>query len=141
MDQPQEPERLEAWLGAALTIGRSHLGLSLKDACRELAGVSDKTLMKWEAGDRLQPLAYAIELARRDEVTRRMLIQSVGDAQRPRPEGGAVNGRAPAVDDLARRLARASSSADGDRILRMVEAMLESALGDAGPDTDDLSAS
>lgn len=140
MDQEKEPERLDVWLGAALTIGRSHLGLSLKDACRELAGVSDKTLMKWEAGERLQPLAYAIELARRDEVTRRMLIQAVGDEQRPRPEGAAFNGRPPAVDDLARRLERASSREDGDRILRMIGAMLESVLGDAGTEPDGLSA-
>ncbi|CAN5881514.1 hypothetical protein BH20GEM1_BH20GEM1_03910 [soil metagenome] len=68
---------LEVWLGAALAIGRDHLGLSLKDACRELAGVSDKTLMKWESGDRLHPLAYAIALARRDEVTRSMLLQAL----------------------------------------------------------------
>ena len=68
---------LEMWLGAALAIGRDHLGLSLKDACQDLARVSDKTLMKWESGDRLQPLAYAIELARRDHVTRSMLIQAL----------------------------------------------------------------
>ena len=68
---------LDVWLGSALAIGRDHLGLSLKDACRELAGVSDKTLMKWESGDRLHPLAYAIELARRDEVTRSMLLQAL----------------------------------------------------------------
>jgi hypothetical protein len=77
--QPAENEvtELEVWLGSALAIGRGHLGLSLKDACRELAGVSDKTLMKWEAGNRLHPLAYAIALARRDEVTRSMLLQAL----------------------------------------------------------------
>ena len=46
---PKAPENgrdgLQAWLGAALAIGRDHLGLSLKDACRQLAGVSDKSLM------------------------------------------------------------------------------------------------
>jgi hypothetical protein len=68
---------LDVWLGSALAIGRDHLGLSLKDACRELAGVSDKTLMKWESGERLHPLAYAIALARRDEVTRSMLLQAL----------------------------------------------------------------
>ena len=73
---------LEVWLGAALAIGRDHLGLSLKDACRELAGVSDKTLMKWESGARLQPLAYAIALARRDEVTRSMLLQALSSDAR-----------------------------------------------------------
>jgi hypothetical protein len=77
--QPAENEvtELGVWLGSALAIGRGHLGLSLKDACRELAGVSDKTLMKWEAGNRLHPLAYAIALARRDEVTRSMLLQAL----------------------------------------------------------------
>ena len=68
-------EELEGWLSAALAVGRDRLGLSLKAACRELAGVSDKTLMKWESGERLHPLTYAIELARRDEVTRSMLMQ------------------------------------------------------------------
>jgi transcriptional regulator with XRE-family HTH domain len=72
-----EVRELDVWLGAALAIGRDHLGLSLKDACRELAGVSDKTLMKWESGERLHPLAYAIALARRDEVTRSMLLQAL----------------------------------------------------------------
>ena len=57
-------DELEGWLSAALAVGRDRLGLSLKAACRELAGVSDKTLMKWEAGERLHPLRYAIELAR-----------------------------------------------------------------------------
>jgi hypothetical protein len=68
---------LEGWLSAALAVGRDRLGLSLKAACRELAGVSDKTLMKWEAGERLHPLRYAIELARRDEVARSMLMQAL----------------------------------------------------------------
>jgi DNA-binding XRE family transcriptional regulator len=68
---------LDVWLGAALAIGRDHLGLSLKDAGRELAGVSDKTLMKRESGDRLHALAYAIALARRDAVTRSMLLQAL----------------------------------------------------------------
>ena len=72
-------EELEGWLSAALAVGRDRLGLSLKAACRELAGVSDKTLMKWEAGERLHPLRYAIELARRDEVTRSMLLQALRD--------------------------------------------------------------
>jgi transcriptional regulator with XRE-family HTH domain len=72
-----EATELGVWLGSALAIGRDHLGLSLKDACRELAGVSDKTLMKWESGNRLHPLAYAIALARRDEVTRSMLLQAL----------------------------------------------------------------
>ncbi len=72
-------EELEGWLSAALAVGRDRLGLSLKAACRELAGVSDKTLMKWDAGERLHPLRYAIELARRDEVTRSMLLQALRD--------------------------------------------------------------
>ncbi|HET6360822.1 MAG TPA: hypothetical protein VFH11_02075 [Gemmatimonadota bacterium] len=83
-------EELEGWLSAALAVGRDRLGLSLKAACRELAGVSDKTLMKWESGERLHPLTYAIELARRDEVTRSMLMQALredasfkGASQRP----------------------------------------------------------
>jgi hypothetical protein len=91
---PKAPENggngLHAWLGAALAIGRDHLGLSLKDACRQLAGVSDKTLMKWETGDRLQPLSYAIELARRDEVTRSMLLQALGKG---RPVAGSAGPR------------------------------------------------
>jgi len=72
-------DELEGWLSAALAVGRDRLGLSLKAACRELAGVSDKTLMKWEAGERLHPLRYAIELARRDDVTRSMLMQALRD--------------------------------------------------------------
>src|SRR5687767_10441765 len=91
-------EELEGWLSAALAVGRDRLGLSLKAACRELAGVSDKTLMKWESGERLHPLTYAIELARRDEVTRSMLLQALrddgpvqGDTQKP--DGKATAGR------------------------------------------------
>ena len=79
--QPRHPANevteLGVWLGSALAIGRGHLSLSLKDDCRDLAGVSDKTLMKWESGNRLHPLAYAIALARRDEVTRSMLLQTL----------------------------------------------------------------
>jgi transcriptional regulator with XRE-family HTH domain len=82
-------EEIEVWLGAALAIGRNHLGLSLKDACHELAGVSDKTLMKWESGERLHPLAYAIQLARRDDVTRSMLIHALGKDGWPTPSAGA----------------------------------------------------
>jgi transcriptional regulator with XRE-family HTH domain len=124
---------LESWLGAALAIGRDHLGLSLKDACRELAGVSDKTLMKWESGERLHPLSYAIELARRDDVTRSMLIQALGREGPRRGSDGRSIGRTPEVDQLAERLGRAARGRDGERILLMVEAMLESALGD-GPE-------
>jgi hypothetical protein len=126
-------EELGAWLGAALAVGRDRLGLSLKDACRELAGVSDKTLMKWESGDRLQPLSYAIELARRDEVARSMLIQALGKDGPSRSLAGRSSGRTPAIDELAERLDRASRAKDGERILLMVQAMLESALGN-GPD-------
>jgi len=132
------PERLEAWLGAALAIGRSHLGLSLKDACRELAGVSDKTLMKWESGDRLQPLSYAIELARRDGVTRLMLLQAVGHDGEDRRNSGPSTDRRPSVDAIAERLDQASGREDGDRILRMVGAMLDSALGDGGKQGPDV---
>ena len=123
---------LESWLGAALAIGRDHLGLSLKDACRELAGVSDKTLMKWESGERLHPLSYAIELARRDEVTRSMLIQALGREGPKRAFDGRSAGRAHVVDQLAEQLRRVAGAEDGERILLMVEAMLESELGD-GP--------
>ena len=118
---------LHAWLGAALAIGRDHLGLSLKDACRQLAGVSDKTLMKWETGDRLQPLSYAIELARRDEVTRSMLLQALGKDGLSR---GARGSHAPEVEQLALRLDRAARAQDGERILLMIQAMLESALAE-----------
>lgn len=131
------PERLESWLGAALAIGRSHLDLSLKDACRDLAGVSDKTLMKWESGDRLQPLVYAVELARRDDVTRRMLIQAIGYDHRGTPSSETPDVRRPAVADLARSLDRASSRKDGERILKMVGAMLDSALGEDGATAPD----
>ena len=124
---------LEAWLGAALAIGRDHLGLSLKDACRELAGVSDKTLMKWETGDRLQPLSYAIELARRDEVTRSMLLQALGK-DGPSRDAGPPTSHVPAVEQLALRLDRAARARDGDRILLMVQAMLESALAEGDPE-------
>jgi hypothetical protein len=130
---PNAPEQggngLHAWLGAALAIGRDHLGLSLKDACRELAGVSDKTLMKWETGDRLHPPSYAIELARRDEVTRSMLLQALGReglSQGARSPGS----HAPRVEQLAERLERAARGRDGERILLMVQAMLESALAE-----------
>lgn len=126
-------EGLEGWLGAALAIGRDHLDLSLKDACRELAGVSDKTLMKWESGQRLHPLSYAIELARRDEVTRSMLIQALGKEGPRRSSDGRSVERTPAVDQLAERLGRAARAKDGERILLMVDAMLESVLG-SGPE-------
>jgi hypothetical protein len=134
---PKAPENagngLDAWLGAALAIGRDHLGLSLKDACRELAGVSDKTLMKWETGSRLQPLSYAIELARRDEVTRSMLLQALGKDGLSR-EARAPGSHAPEVEQLAERLDRAARARDGDRILLMVQAMLESALAEGEPE-------
>jgi len=134
-------DRLEGWLGAALAIGRSHMGLSLKDACRELARVSDKTLMKWEAGDRLQPLSYAVELARRDDVTRLMLLQAIGYDHQGSSASETPGARPPVVADLARRLDRAASREDGERILRMVAAMLESALGeDGGSGSDGLPA-
>ena len=130
---PRAPESggngLHALLGAALAIGRDHLGLSLKDACRQLAGVSDKTLMKWETGDRLQPLSYAIELARRDEVTRSMLLQALGKdglSRGAQPPGS----HAPEVEQLALRLDRAARAQDGERILLMIQAMLESALAE-----------
>ena len=126
-------EGLEAWLGAALAIGRDHLGLSLKDACRELAGVSDKTLMKWEAGDRLQPLSYAIELARRDEVTRSMLLQALGK-DGPSRGAGSATPHAPGVEQLAERLDRAARARGGKRLLLMVQAMLESALAEGDPE-------
>lgn len=128
-----DADRLEAWLGSALAIGRGHLGLSLKDACRELAGVSDKTLMKWETGDRLQPLSYAIELARRDEVTRSMLLQALGQ-DGPHRAAGSSTPHAPGVEQLAERLDRAARARDGDRILLMVQAMLESALAEGDPE-------
>jgi hypothetical protein len=109
--QPQatgnEVELLEGWLGSALAIGRSHLGLSLKDACRTLASVSDKTLMKWESGDRLQPLTYAIELARRDSVTRRMLLQAIQDGE----DRSAAHGSG-STDDGPRDGGAASGSLD-----------------------------
>ena len=91
-------EELAGWLSAALAVGRDRLGLSLKAACRELAGVSDKTLMKWESGERLHPLTYAIELARRDEVTRSMLLQALRDngplqGAARKPDGKTTAGR------------------------------------------------
>ena len=123
---------LESWLGAALAIGRDHLGLSLKDACREMAGVSDKTLMKWESGERLHPLSYAIELARRDEVTLSMLLQALGKEGPKRASDGRSAGTTPVVDKIAERLKRVAAARDGERILLRVEAMLESELED-GP--------
>ena len=49
-------------LGKLLLRGRKELGMTQVDVC-PLASVSHPTIGKWEKGERLAPLAYAIRLA------------------------------------------------------------------------------
>lgn len=63
--------------GSILRLGRVQLGLTMEES-EPLAGASQPTISRWERGESVQCLAYAIRLAQRVPAARAALARMTG---------------------------------------------------------------
>jgi transcriptional regulator with XRE-family HTH domain len=121
MVSPEHKDSLALRLGNILLGGRTNLGLT-QESVRDAAGLthaSQPTVSKWERADQIEPLEYAVRLARAERATREALADIIGASAKSILEPPDAE-----VSEMTYRVAIARHRADWTTVRSALDAIL-----------------